>query len=128
LRSRAVWSTPLATLRQLHFRAPSKTSLCCGAPLLNLACFQVGQSSCFGFRFTSRSLAPVKRAFLHDVDVTDEEQTDEDHHLEVNKRPHFRTLRREGFEHCCPRHEEDHFYVEQDEDHRDQVELHGESF
>src|SRR5689334_16655042 len=49
-------------------RPISKTSLLCsGASLLNLSGFQIRECSCFGLRFASCSLAPVKRALLHDI-------------------------------------------------------------
>src|SRR5215212_8343651 len=108
-------------------RPISTTSLRGGPPLLNLSCFQIGQSSCFGFRFSSCSLAPVECALLDDVDVTDKQQTYEDHHLQVCKRTHCRALCRECLVHSRPGHEKNHCDVEQDEDHCDQVELHRET-
>src|SRR4026209_2947295 len=49
--------------------------------LLDPACFEIGKRAGFGFSFTTSLLAPVKRAFLHDVDVARQQQTNKHHHF-----------------------------------------------
>src|SRR6185369_7417462 len=60
----------------MTFSRPIQTSLCCGPFLFAAAPFQIGEGSGLGFCFASRLFTPVKRALLHDVDVTDKEQPD----------------------------------------------------
>src|SRR4051794_16722553 len=78
-----------------------------------------------GLGFAAGTFAPVKSAFLDDVDVAREQQHHKYHHFAIDKIA--KVLRREGFEHHCPWHQKDDFYVEQDEYHRDQIEFHRES-
>src|SRR5215213_242016 len=69
--------------------------------------------------------APLEQTLLQDVDVADEEEDDERHHLDVDERAEV--VRREALEDDRPRDHENQLDVEEDEDHRDEVELHREA-
>jgi hypothetical protein len=68
-----------------------------------------------------RSLTPIECALLDDVNVPDEQQCDEDHHLDVNEVAI--AARRKCFEDDCPGNQKNYFNVEEDEEHRNQVKL-----
>lgn len=64
---------------------------------------------------------PVEGLFLDRINVADQEDAEERQHASEDQAAAFE----EHFlVHHCPRVEEDHLYVEQDEQHRDQVKLH----
>src|SRR5215470_7882925 len=65
-------------------------------------------------------LGPVQHALLDDVKEARQDQDDEQEHLDKGK--HLQVA-----VHDSPRIEEDRFDVEQDEDHRDQVEPYAEA-
>src|SRR5205085_4867380 len=83
----------------------------------------LGERARFGLRFEPRPLAPLEQPLLDDVDVADQEQHDEEHHLDVDQRAQVSARGGERAEDDGPRDEEDQLDVEEDEDHRDQVEL-----
>ena len=64
---------------------------------------------------------PVEGLFLDRINVADQEDAEERQHAGENQAA---TFEEHFLVHHCPRVEEDHLYVEQDEQHRDQVKLH----
>src|SRR5205085_2405378 len=81
-----------------------------------------------GFSLAPRAIAPLEQAFLPDIDVADQEQGDEQHHLDEDDGAQLSAGGRERAEDDRPRHQEDQLDVEEDEDHRDQIELDREAF
>src|SRR5205823_1216152 len=63
---------------------------------------------------------PVQAPCLPDVHIGDEDEGDEHHHLDEAEQPEAAELHRPG-------EQEDRLDVEDDEQHRDDVELHGEA-
>src|SRR5688572_1895157 len=105
-----------------------KTTSGCGPSFLEPPpVFQIVKRACFGFGFTSRLLAPIKRALLNYVDITSQQQPNKNHHFQIHKPAHRVALSGKRFEHNGPRHQEDHLYIKEDEKHRDHVKLHGEA-
>src|SRR5689334_19550335 len=82
-------------------------------PRLRAPRLHVVQRPGFRFRLAPRALAPVKRAFLYNVDVAGEQQSDKHHHLQISKPAHGRALRNQRLEHRRPRHEEDHLDIKE---------------
>src|SRR5687768_1447150 len=83
------------------------------------------QGARLGLGLDPRARAPLEDALLQDVDVADEEQHDEGHHLDVDERAEAGV--EEAAEDGRPREQEDELDVEEDEDHRHEVELDGEA-
>src|SRR5215207_97909 len=83
------------------------------------------QRARLGLGLDPRAGAPLEQTLLQDVDVADEEQHDERHHLDVDERGEP-VIHDEAAEDDRPRQQEDQLDVEEDEDHRHEVELHRE--
>src|ERR1043166_210376 len=98
---------------QLFGRAPPRLGL--------------GECARLGLGLHARAVAPLEQPLLDDVDVADQKQHVEEHHLDVDERAETSARRGEGAEDHGPGDEEDQLDVEEDEDHRDQVELYGEA-
>src|SRR5919202_2147609 len=84
---------------------------------------RIGQRARLGLGLAPRPLAPLEQPLLDDVDVADQEQHHEEHHLDVDQRAQAAPGGGERAEDDRPGDEEDELDVEEDEDHRDQVEL-----
>src|SRR5687768_16106351 len=108
----------------MMFSSPIKLPSGCGSLLSRLLRFKRMQGSGFGFGLASGPLAPIKGALLYNVDVTRQQQPHENHHFQINKPAHRVAQVCECFEHCRPGHKKDHLYIEEDEEHPDEVELH----
>src|SRR5260370_16404123 len=77
----------------------------------------------FGLGFAARALGPVERAFPDHVNQTGREQGDENKHLEIDKIAQAVLRAGKELENHGPGNQKNYFNVEQDEDHRDQIEL-----
>src|SRR5205085_10189690 len=77
-----------------------------------------GERMCLGLGLYARPVAPLEQTLLQDVDVSDKQQHDEEHHLDVNQSAQTVPIAlnvpggRERLEDDRPRDEEDQFDVE----------------